>query len=106
MLQKCGWDTCQGQAQCEGSMPLVMLQKDQVSTCFGKHHCLGPKDIQDSAWPKFGLQEPKCICPPGRFRADNQLPGLPGHFETHPGNIKDRYLAQERPRGCSPKLRY
>lgn len=58
-----------GQAPCEGSMPLVMQQKDQVSTCFGKHHCLGPKDIQDSAWPKFGLQEPKSIYPPGRFRA-------------------------------------
>lgn len=57
-------------SQCEGSMPLVMPQKDLVIACFGEHHCPGPKDRQDAAWLIFGLQEPKCTCrPPGRYRA-------------------------------------
>lgn len=77
------------------------MQKDQGSTCFSKYHCPGPKDMQDAAGPKFGLQEPKHTCQPLRAGQANymghQLPGLPGCFEAYPdfpGSIRDRCLAQ------------
>lgn len=78
------------------------MQKDQGSTCFSKHHCLEPKDMQDAAEPKFGLQEPKHTYQPLRAGQANyighQLPGLPGCFEAYPdyspGSIRDRCLAQ------------